>query len=173
MRSHRIGPETERLLHRAFTVADAEAFLALNGDPEVMRLTGEPPLRSLEEARAAILGYPDFDERGYGRWACVLKETGRIVGFCGLKYLSELDAVDLGYRFLPDHWGRGLATEAGRASLGFGFEVLGLDRIIALVLPENLASIRVLEKLGMRPEGEIRYDGLAALRYAIERERGL
>jgi RimJ/RimL family protein N-acetyltransferase len=173
MASHRIGPETERLRLRAFTIDDAEAFHALNGHPEVMLHTGEPLLASVEEARAAILAYRDFEDPGFGRWACIAKETGRIVGFCGLKRLPELDEVDLGYRFLPGYWGRGLATEACRASLRFGFDVLGLDRIIALVLPENHASIRVLEKVGMRRDGELRYEGLLALRYLAERGGGL
>lgn len=170
MIDHRTGPETTRLLHRAFTVDDAAAFFALNGDPEVMRLTGEPLLASVEEARAAIAAYPDFETVGFGRWACVLRESGAVIGFCGLKLLPELDEVDVGYRFLPEYWGQGLATEACRASLAYGFDVLGLTRIIALVLPVNGASIRVLEKVGMRPEGTMEYDGQQALRYVLERD---
>lgn len=169
MSTHRIGPETRRLRHRAFTVADAEAFFALNGNVEVMRLTGEPPLRSVEEARAAIAAYPDFETVGYGRWACELKDTGEVVGFCGLKFLPELDAVDVGYRFLPRYWGRGLATEACVASVRFGFETLGLTKIIGLVLPANLASIRVLEKAGLRREREIEYEGQLAIQYSVNR----
>lgn len=165
---HEVGPETERLFHRAFTVEDAEAFFALNGDPRVMRWTGEAPIDSLESARAAITSYPDFETVGYGRWACVLKKTGRVVGFCGLKHLSDLRAVDLGYRFLPEVWGQGLATEASRASLRFGFETLNLDTIIGLVLPANHASIRVLEKVGMRRDAEIAYDGQRIQRYSID-----
>jgi RimJ/RimL family protein N-acetyltransferase len=166
---YRTGPETDRLEHRAMTVADAEAFFALNSNPDVMRYTGEPPLLSLDDARDAISTYPDFESVGYGRWACVLKETRSIIGFCGLKHLPELDAVDVGFRFLPEYWGRGLATEACNASIAFGFDALQLDRIIALVLPENIASIRVLEKVGMLREGEISYEGLVALRYGISR----
>lgn len=165
MEHYRIGPETNRLQHRAFTVDDAEAYFALNSDPDVMRFTGEPLLTSLEAGKQAIASYPDFDEVGYGRWACVLKETQAIIGFCGLKYLSDLDEVDVGYRFLPQYWGRGLASEACKASLDFGFRTLGLDQIIGLVLPDNAASIRVLEKAGMQSDGEFVYDGMLALRY--------
>ena len=166
---HKAGPETSRLQHRAFTVDDAGAFFALNSHPEVMRFTGEPPLPSLEAAREAIASYPDFDTVGYGRWACVLKETRTIIGFCGLKYLPLLDAVDVGYRFLPEYWGRGLATEACRASLEFGFDTLQLERIVGLVLPENVASIRVLEKVGMQADGRVVDDGELVLRYSISR----
>ena len=169
MAAYRVGPETERLRLRALTVADAEAFFALNSNRDVMRFTGEPPLHSLEEAKQALARYPDFETVGYGRWGCVLKKEQRVIGFCGLKYLSDLDAVDVGYRLLPAYWGQGLATEACRASVQFGFDVLQLDRIIGLVLPGNVASIRVLEKVGMHAEGEIVYDGYKALRYGILR----
>ncbi len=170
MDCHRTGPETARLQHRAFTVEDASAFFALNGNPEVMRFTGEPMVPSLDAAREAIAGHPDFETVGFGRWACVLKETQAVIGFCGLKYLADLDEVDVGYRFLPEYWGRGLATEACLASLEFGFTTLRLDHIIGLVLPENTASIRVLEKVGMQPDGEMDCDGIRALRYVKERD---
>ena len=144
-------------------------FFALNGNPEVMRFSGEPLVRSLEAAREAIARYPDFETVGYGRWACVLKKTQTVIGFCGLKYLADLDEVDVGYRFLPEFWGRGLATEACLASLEFGFTTLRLNHIICLVLPENTTSIRVLEKVGMPPDGEMDCDGIRALRYVKER----
>lgn len=169
MNEYRIGPQTERLEHRALTVDDAEDFFALNSHPDVMRFTGEPRLQSLDEAKDAIANYPDFDTVGYGRWGCVLKENQSVIGFCGLKYLHELDAVDVGFRFLPRYWGRGFATEACAASIAFGFDVLKLQCIIGLVLAENTASIRVLEKVGMRSDGTITYEGIPALRYEIRR----
>lgn len=160
-----VGPETERLLHRKFTVADAEAAYALNSNPDVMRYTGEPLLESVDAAREFIANDSDFDRVGYGRWACVLKESQSIIGFCGLKYLPEFDEVDVGYRFLPSHWGHGLATEACSACLDFGLDTLGLDRIVAFVIPENAASIRVLEKVGMQFDAEFDYEGIQALRF--------
>ena len=83
----------------------------------------------------------------------------------GLKYLPELDVVDVGYRFHPEYWGQGFATEACAASLEFGFGTLGLHEIVAFVLPNNGASIRVLEKVDMQPDGDVIYDGLLALRF--------
>lgn len=168
--SYRTGPETDRLRMRAFEVKDAEAFAQLNSDPDVIRYTGEPPVPDVATARAAIAAYPDFTEPGYGRWATIYKPESRIIGFAGLKYLDELDEVDLGYRFLPKYWGRGLATEASLACLEFGFAELELPRIIGLVLEENLASIRVLEKIGMVAAGTILYLDEPALKFEITRE---
>jgi RimJ/RimL family protein N-acetyltransferase len=166
--SYRNGPQTTRLLHRAFEVGDAEVFYKLSSDPDIMRYTGDKYLASVGEAKRAIIDYPDFDRFGYGRWASVHKDTQQVIGFCGLKYLPDLDEVDIGYRFLPSHWGVGLATEASSACLEFGFRVLGLTRIVAFVIPENAASLRVLEKSGMKFESEVDYDGILALRYAKE-----
>ncbi|MDF1808506.1 MAG: GNAT family N-acetyltransferase [Phycisphaerales bacterium] len=167
MKHFLIGPETDRLKHRAMTAVDAEAFFALNSNPEVMRYTGETPLQSIEQAKSAIENYPDFETVGYGRWACVYKNTNTVIGFCGLKYLEELDCVDVGYRFLPEYWGQGLATEACAASIAFGLNEIKLNRIIALVLEDNPASIRVLEKCGMKQNGTISYDELNPLLYEI------
>lgn len=167
MEIYRTGPETDRLLHRVPVTDDAAALFALNGNPLVMRYTGEPLLTSVDEARRKIETYADFETIGYGRWLCVLKRTGSVIGFCGLKYLPEFDEVDVGYRFLPEYWGQGLATEACAASVDFAFQTLKLQRVIGLVLPENVASIRVLEKVGMRLVGEVAVDQQAALRFEI------
>lgn len=158
MEVYRVGPSTQDLDHRAMSVQDAEAFYALNSHEVVMRHTGESPLRSLEEARRAIEDYPDFERYGYGRWGCYLKGTETLVGFCGLKYLEDLECVDVGFRFLPEFWGRGFATQSCRACVEFGLEVIGLERIVGLVLPENPASLRVLEKCGMRNMGMFSYE---------------
>jgi len=159
--------ETERLLIREFVEDDADAFFAFNGDPEVMRYTGEPPAESVERVREMIRDYPDYRRHGFGRWAVVFKPHDRVVGFNGLKYLPELDEVDLGYRFRSDYWGMGIATESSLAVVRYGFETLGLERILGLVLPGNAASIRVLEKVGMRREGVVRFCGDTAQRWVL------
>lgn len=169
MQIYRNGPTTERLLHRAMEIGDAEAFYRLNTDPEVMRFTGEPMQESPSVARSAIEAYPDFETVGYGRWACILRESNALIGFCGLKFLTDLEEVDIGYRFFPEYWGQGIATEAAAACLEFGFTTIGLSRVIGLVIPENLASIRVLEKLGFEFEKEITLDDTVALQYATQR----
>lgn len=94
--------------------------------------------------------HADYRKHGYGRLATVDKATQRVIGFCGLKYLDDLKVPDIGYRFLPEYWGRGLATEAALATMQYGREQLGLDNVIGMALPENLASRRVLQKIGLR-----------------------
>lgn len=162
---------TDRLLIREFTPDDAESFFAWNSDPEVMRHVGEPPSESVEQVREKILSYPDYRERGYGRWAVVYKADDRVIGFNGLKYLPEIAAVDLGYRFLKQYWGRGIATESSRAVLEYGFTVLQMDTIIGLAVSENQGSIHVLQKLGMRFTGMNDCLGLNAQRWELTRER--
>lgn len=151
------------------TLEDADAFFRLNSHPDVMRYTGEPPLPSVEAAREAIAGYRDWDDPGYGRWACVLRDEGAMIGFCGLKFLPELGETDIGYRLHPDYWGRGLATEAARATLHYGFETLDLEEIVALVLPGNAASVRVLQKLRMERGEDITYFDERVQRWSITR----
>jgi ribosomal-protein-alanine N-acetyltransferase len=164
--------ETERLTIREFDERDLPTFFVLGSDPEIIRYTGDPGggFRNLDDAREVLYTrtLADYRRHGYGRWACVDKTTGEVIGFAGLKYLPDRDEVDLGYRFLPSHWGAGLATEAGRAVVADGFERLGLHRIIGLVLPENTASVRVLEKLGFLYEETIDDSGLEVKQYALE-----
>lgn len=164
----RIILETERLLLREFEEADAPAFFLLGSDPLVTRFTGDR-LESLDAALHVLRTRPlaDYRDRGYGRWACVLKETGGVIGFAGPKYLPDLDEIDLGYRFLPAHWGKGLATEAAQAVVDHAFSRLALNRLIGLVHPTNAASIRVLEKTGGRFDALIPYQGEPTARYII------
>jgi ribosomal-protein-alanine N-acetyltransferase len=144
--------ETERLVIREYVEEDAEAFFKLNSDPEVLRFVPDKPLLNVEQARQLLIDHPiaDYRKHGFGRGACILKSTGEQIGFAGLKYLEELGEVDVAYRLLPAHWGQGLATEAALASVRFGFANLGLKRIVGLAMPANIASVRVLEKTGLR-----------------------
>ena len=144
--------ETERLLLREYVEEDAEAFFKLNSDPEALRFVPDKALLNIEQARQILIDHPiaDYRKHGFGRGACILKSTGEQIGFAGLKYLEELGEVEVAYRLMRAHWGLGLATEAALASVRYGFTDLGLKRIIGLVMPENIASVRVLEKTGLR-----------------------
>lgn len=143
--------ETPQLLLRPFTLDDAEAYWPLVNLPEVLRYTGEEPKPSLDAVREVIRTRPlhDYKVRGYGRMACIEKSSGRLVGFSGLKFVDDLQETDVGYRFLPECWGKGYATESGRALMAQVREAFGIKRIIGLVQPANIASARVLEKLGL------------------------
>jgi ribosomal-protein-alanine N-acetyltransferase len=114
--------ETERLVVREYVEEDAEAFFKLNSNPEVLRFVPDKALLNVEQARQILLDHPiaDYRKYGFGRGACILKSTGEQIGFAGLKYLEELDEVDVAYRLMPTHWGQGLATEAALASVRFG-----------------------------------------------------
>jgi RimJ/RimL family protein N-acetyltransferase len=146
--------DTERLILRPFTLDDAAAWLPLISLPAVIRYTGDIPATSVEEARELLRTRPlrDYAVHGYGRMAVIEKSSGRLVGFSGLKYLEDLQEVDIGYRFLPDCWGKGYATESASVLMEQGRREHGVRRIVGMAHPDNAASIHVLEKLGLRFE---------------------
>jgi RimJ/RimL family protein N-acetyltransferase len=163
--------DTERLILREYTEEDAPDLFRLGSDPDVMRYVPDKPMANVDEARETLLSHPiaDYQQHGFGRWACIVKATRQNVGFCGLKHLKEMKEVDLGFRFLPAHWGKGLATEAAQASVDYGFRRLALDHIIGLSHPDNQPSIRVLEKVGMQFVDVVRPYGFPMLRYVVRR----
>lgn len=142
--------ETERLLLRWFTFDDVEAFHELGSNPLIVRYVGNQPFASRDAARATLAAAPlnDYATYGYGRFACVWKETGAVVGSCGPKFLPDMQDVDLGFRFLPRFWGIGLATESSLAVIAYARQQLTLERMVAWVHPDNVASTRVIRKLG-------------------------
>lgn len=142
--------ETNRLLLRRFTLDDIDAYNELGTNPQIIRYVGNQPFASLDVARETLTAAPlkDYATYGYGRLACVWKQTGQVIGFCGPKFLPDTGEVDLGYRFLPKFWGMGLATESGRVVIDYARHQLGLPRLVAWVHPDNVASARVLTKLG-------------------------
>ncbi|MEQ8519485.1 MAG: GNAT family N-acetyltransferase [Cytophagales bacterium] len=145
--------ETERLVLREIGLNDKAEMFRLHSHPEVQKFTGEAPLKSIEEMEEAIKTRSiDYKKYGFGRWATFLKDEMHFIGWAGLAYLPEFDEIDLGYRFLPNYWGKGYATEVSRAILHYGFDKLNLNRIIAIAMKENKASIKVMEKVGMKFE---------------------
>ena len=141
--------ETERLLLRELTVEDARDTYNLNQDPEVIKYVhGSGSFESIDDARVFLEGYDRYKKEGMGRWACIIKENNEFIGWCGL-IKEESGDVDLGFRLYRKNWGYGYATEAAKACLKYGFEELGLNRIVASAMAENKASINVIEKLGM------------------------
>lgn len=153
--------ETERLILREFTINDADAVYEFNSNPEVQKYTGDELIDSLERAKELILNISlkEYKNYGYGRWAVVYKTDNKVIGFAGLKYLPELDETDIGFRFLPQYWGKGIATEASKEVVKYGFENLGLESIIGIAMPKNIGSCKVLEKLGFHLYRIDEYEG--------------
>src|SRR4029453_5566062 len=110
--------ETDRLLLRQYVEEDAEAFFELNSNPKGLRFVPDKQLLNFQQARQIFITHPiaHYRKDGFGRGACILKSTGQQIGFAGLKYLEELDEVDVAFRLMRTHWGQGLATEAALAS---------------------------------------------------------
>jgi RimJ/RimL family protein N-acetyltransferase len=159
--------ETKRLLLRLFTPADAQLIFDLNKDPEVTTYTGDP-IPNLVHAQEVLenIILPQYALYNHGRWAVHEKIGLAFIGWCGLKTRPERgNEIDLGYRFIKKSWGKGYATEAAFASLKHGFEKLYLPRIIGRSMPQNIASIKVLEKIGMKYIGDEIVDDHAARTY--------
>ena len=135
---------------RNIALEDKEEMFRLYSDSEVQKYTGETVVESIEEIEEAIrIRIGDYEKYGYGRWATFLKDGMQFVGWAGLAYLPEFDKIDLGYRFFPEYWGMGIATEASHAILNYAFDTLELRKIIAIAMKDNKASIKVMEKIGM------------------------
>jgi [ribosomal protein S5]-alanine N-acetyltransferase len=147
--------QTPRLTLRQFTLADAPLILMLNGDPEVVKYLHEPTLESEAHAEKILqdIILPQY-KNNLGRWALHVKDSNEFIGWCGLKYRSEIDEIDLGYRLMQKAWGKGFATEAAQHTLTHGFNSLNLKEIKACAHIENTASIKVVEKIGMNFIGE-------------------
>jgi [ribosomal protein S5]-alanine N-acetyltransferase len=158
--------QTPRLLLRRFTEADAPLILSLNSDPEIVKYLHEPVLKNEAEAKKILADIilPQY-ENNLGRWAVYTKDNMDFIGWCGLKYRPELDEIDLGYRLMQKAWGKGFATEAAQYTLAHGFKTLGLKLITGRAHIENLASIKVLEKIGMDFIGEGIVDGCPVKTY--------
>ncbi|MEW8979063.1 MAG: GNAT family protein [Symbiobacterium sp.] len=150
--------ETERLVLRKVSLDDVADQFAWTSDPLVTQFLTWGPERSPAETERSIRYILSLYAQGQvSPWAVVLKETGRQIGSCGFNWWSPVHRrAEISYMLNRHYWGRGFATEAVAAVIRFGFERMDLNRIEALVSPANLASRRVLEKVGMRPEGILR-----------------
>lgn len=151
-----------------FLPDDLEHLVALFLDPEVMRYVGDGLPATRGEANVALKSIiKHWETHGFGRWAVVDKETQEFVGFGGLRSLFQQPEVV--YHFARAHWGKGLATELANASLRYGFESQHFDQILAIAKPQNVASIHVMEKLGMHYEKHATYYDIEVVQYTISR----
>ncbi|MBI3884711.1 MAG: GNAT family N-acetyltransferase [Opitutae bacterium] len=164
--------ETERLTLRRLTLDDAAFMFELANDPAWLLNIGDRGIRDLAGARAYLQRAPlaSYARHGFGMYLVAVKATGESVGICGLLQRDPQPDIELGFAFLRRHWGHGYATEAGAATLAEGKDNYGLTRVTAVTVPANTASVRVLERLGLRFEKNIRLAGDPAelARYARE-----
>jgi [ribosomal protein S5]-alanine N-acetyltransferase len=146
--------ETPRLALRRFVFDDAPFVVELLNQPSFIRNIGDRGVRNTDDARRYLREGPlaMYEKYGYGLLHASRRSDGLAVGMCGLLKRDILPDTDIGYAFLPAHWGQGYALEAARATLEHGMRKFGLERVIGVVSEHNDASIRVLEKLGMRFE---------------------
>ena len=165
---------SERMTLRPFSMDDCTPLHQIMAEPGMMQYfpNPNPPERSRVE-QLIVRQLTHWEERGYGWWALELLDTKQFIGWCGLQYLPETGENEVGYLLEKTHWGLGLATEAGRISLDFGFNHLNFGKIIGIVHPGNIASQRVLEKLGLSSPTKSYYFGMNCLRFAITRQQYL
>jgi len=158
--------ETARLQLRELTLDDAAFVLAALNDPDFVRKVIDRGVRTLDDARRYLQEGPlaAYAQHGHALWCVVRKSDGALMGLCGIIRREGLPDPDVGYTFLPEYRGQGYAREAAQASLDYGRNVLRLPRITAIVDAANTGSIRVLEAIGLRHEGELFFGEAQALK---------
>ncbi|MCS3870974.1 RimJ/RimL family protein N-acetyltransferase [Chryseobacterium ginsenosidimutans] len=152
--------ETKRLILRKFEETDFERVFLIDSNPEVMKYIGVPPLSDIGQSKNIIkMIQQQYLDNGIGRLAVIEKESNLLIGWSGLKFLTQEingynNIYELGYRFMPEYWGKGYALESAKASLDYGFNDLNIDIIYAMAHCENEGSNHILRKLGFEKTGE-------------------
>jgi ribosomal-protein-alanine N-acetyltransferase len=168
--------ETSRLILRELYITDDAAMFELDSNPDVHRYLGNNPVTSIEQSRSVIAGIQkQYKDNGIGRWATIEKSTGRFIGWSGLKFITEpennhVNFYDVGFRFIPEFWGNGYATESAKAALEYGFTKLNANEIIGTAHEENKASRRALEKCGLKYIEKFQWKNLTCDRLSISRQ---
>jgi len=171
--------ETKRLILRKFEETDFERMFLMDSNPEVMKYIGVPPLSDVNESKNVIkMIQQQYRDNGIGRLAVIEKETNLLIGWSGLKLLTQEingynNIYDLGYRFLPESWGKGYALESAKASLDFGFNDLKADTIYAHAHSGNESSNHILRKLGFEKTGEFTEPDGICFWYELKQENYL
>lgn len=167
---------TERLILRKLTEDDVENIFLLDSNPEVMKYVGVAPVSSKAESAKMVENILNqYEKNGTGRLAIIEKDTEKFIGWSGIKLLTEevngfKNVYELGYRLLPEFWGKGYATESAEASLDFGFNHLNADKIYAYADVENQSSNHILTKLGFENKGAFLDNGDNCYWYELEKK---
>ncbi|MFT5581641.1 MAG: ribosomal-protein-alanine N-acetyltransferase [Lentimonas sp.] len=154
---------TERLILRNLEKKDLQGMFELDSDPAVHEFLGKNPISKMSQAKETIdWVQKQYKEIGYGRWAVIEKESNEFVGWCGLKYetqVREYPYHDIGYRLKQKFWRKGYGFEAAKACLEYGIDELKLKKINASAHPDNVGSNKILQKIGLKLEGTFLHDG--------------
>jgi RimJ/RimL family protein N-acetyltransferase len=162
---------TPRIILRAFNSHEITGLHQILLNPSVLRyFPPSDPLSFAKVQRLVERQQKHWDGHGFGWWALSLADSDQLLGWCGLNFLPETNEVELKYLLAEAFWGKGIATEASKASLKYALMYTEIDPIIGLVHPENIASQRVLEKVGMSLVERKHYFGMECLRYVVRRE---
>jgi RimJ/RimL family protein N-acetyltransferase len=159
--------ETQHLILRRIHENDTASLHQCYSDPDVMKLM-PGGVKSLEASTQSVIRKIDhWHQRGFGLWSVVEKLSGIVIGHCGLVWSDHQGGVEVGYLIAKEHWNKGFVTSAVRASLAVGFESMGVNRIFAVASPENIASRRIMEKVGMVNLGEKSLPSYPLIQYGI------
>jgi ribosomal-protein-alanine N-acetyltransferase len=161
--------ETERLLLRTYVQDDMETIFRMITDPDVGRFFPDRNYEREDILASLPRRMAYWKKNGFGQFGVFDKSSGKMAGYCGLKFLDDTDEVEIYYGFFRDFWGKGYATESATAVLRFGFEQTPLERIVGLTHPENYASQKVLEKIGLVREREAFHYDMDLFYYALEK----
>ena len=163
--------ETERLIFRNWNAADLETLHSLCADPSVMQFVGDGKPWSRERTEQFVAHAREMSQSlGFCQWPVIHKDRSVLIGFCG--FVPASDGAEIGWRLAKEYWGRGLATEAARAGLKHGFETLGFQRVIATGQSPNRASLRVVEKIGLKRESHFYRNGREVILFSMTHKRG-
>ncbi|WP_162127762.1 GNAT family N-acetyltransferase [Flavobacterium phycosphaerae] len=166
--------ETERLLLRPFKHSDAEAMFALDSNPKVHLYLGNNPVTAIEQCYGYIESIRNqYSSNGIGRFVVELKDTQEVIGWAGLKFITEeennhVNFYDIGYRLQEKHWGNGYAFEAAQAWLKYAFQEMKIPMLYAMAHVDNTGSNRILQKLGMQQKNQYTDDGITCYWYELK-----
>lgn len=164
--------ETPRLLLRDWCDRDLEAHAEMHADPEVMRYIGQGTVFSRDRSwREVAMHIGHWALRGYGQWALERKEDGVSLGRAGLWNPPGWPGLEVGWMLARHAWGNGYATEAGRAAIEWAWDTLDASQLISVIHPGNTASVRVAERLGLRPLGDSALNGQLVRIFGLDRPR--
>ena len=169
--------ETKNLILRHLNEDDLEGMFALDSDPLVHKYLGNKPITTKKEAESYILSnITEHKKRGIARWAAIEKSSGDFIGWSGLRLNSDLtynnttNFYDVGYRFIPKYWGKGYATESSVVAVDYFFNVMKRDLLCGIAEIGNIASNRVLQKIGLQFIEEFLIDDVSAYWYELKKE---